>query len=491
MFRFLLLIAIINYSAIALGQKRMMVTLDEAINVHIYNARNVQLSRKALENSILEYKIFKKSLLPSIKMNFTPIIFNHSMKMLQNAVSGEYSNVDESSNVVNWGLSIMQTVGATGGVISLGSSFSYLLELSSKVNNFSTQPIYINYTQSLFGGRKSFRFEKNINKKAYDLALKNYCSAITDEEKIILDLYLNTYSAKLDVEYYQKLCSIGDTLVAYARLRYATGKITKYECNQIELLQMSNSMSLIKAKDKYSHNIRLLETELHLNDIDICAPSESSLPKSIDSDEIYCLVKKNNPEYLSYELQQLKAEYDLHTAKVENRFNANISLTYGLNQYARTFCGAYERPNHQQAVSITFAIPVFEWGANKDRIMLAQNNYDMALMQQEIAMDKLNEQTCESVNSYNRCVKTVNIAQKRFLLSKQQYEFAAMRFSVGNITAIELADIDNEQLKAKQEFVAVQRELFVTYYQIKHLAMFDFVANKDIIDIVYTKYNMI
>ena len=78
----------------------------------------------------------------------------------------------------------------------------------------------------------------------------------------------------------------------------------------------------------------------------------------------------------------------------------------------------------------------------------------------------------------------MDIAKKRFLLSKQQYEFAVMRFSVGNISAIELIDIDNEQLRAKQEFVAVQRELYTTYYKIRHLAMFDFVEKKDIIDLI-------
>ncbi len=484
MFRFLLLIIIIDCSTIIWGRERVVVTLEDALAIHLYNTSNVQLYHKTLENSRLEYEIFMKSLLPSIKINLTPLSFNHSMKMLQNAVSGEYSNVDESSNVVNFGFTVMQTIGATGGVLSLGSSFSYLLELTSGVNNFSTQPIYINYTQSLFGGRKSFRFEKNINKKAYDLALKNYCSSITDEEMTILDLYLDAYSAKLDIEYYEKQCVIDDTLLAYAKLRHKTGKMTEYECNQIELQQISNAMNLIKAKDTYSHNIRLLEAELHLNDIDVCAPCERRLPKSIDTNEVFYLLKKNNPEYLQNELQQLKSEYDLHITKTNNRFNANISLTYGLNQYSRTLCRAYAHPNQQQAVSVTFAIPVFEWGANKDRILLAQNNYDMALIQHEVAIEKLNEQTIETANSYNRCVRIVDIAKKRFLLSKQQYEFAVMRFSVGNISAIELIDIDNEQLRAKQEFVAVQRELYTTYYKIRHLAMFDFVEKKDIIDLI-------
>lgn len=479
----LLTITVICHTLIC-GQERKTVTLHDALNTHLYNTLNVQLHRKAYSNAMLEYKIYKKSLLPSIELSMTPISFNHSLKMLQNAVSGEYFNVEEFSNTTSVGLTIRQAINATGGVFSLGSALSYLGEFSTGVNSFSNSPLFANYSQKLFGGRKTLRYKNKISEKAYAVALKNYCAAITTEEQTILNLYLDAYSAKLDKEYYSRICSIGDTIMMYAKLRQEAGKITEYEANQIELQQLGNAVSLAKSEKEYTHAIRSLETELQLNGIDVCTPYENNLPQLIDCDEVIYLVKKNNPQYQNSELQRLNAEYTLHSTKVENCFNANISITYGLNQYARTLRASYIRPNQQQAASITLSIPIWEWGANRDRIKVAQNEYETTLLQQTAIMEQLNEQTLESVSSYNLCVKTVDIAKKRFILSQRQYEFAAIQFTLGKMSTTELTSVEDELLKAKQEYMSVQKELFIKYYQIRHLAMFDFIAKKDIIDMI-------
>lgn len=476
----------------AFGHERSVVTLDDALNIHIYNTRIVQMHRMAYENSILEYKIFEKSLLPSLEFNFSPVYFDHSLKLLQNAVTAAYFNVEEFSNSASSGLKIKQTLGATGGVLSYGSSLRYLREFTTETNSFSTSPFYANYTQQLFGGRKSFRYRKLISQKEYEVALKNYCTAVTEEEQTILNQYFNAYSAKVDKEYYTRICTIGDTLLMHAKLRFMTGKITEYDFNQIELQQMGNSMSLLKANEDYIHAIRLLEAELGLKDIDVAQPYEALFPVSIASDEVMALIKKNNPEYQKNELQRLNAEYSLLNAKISNSFNANISLTYGLNQYARTLSASYIRPNQQQAVSVTLAIPVFEWGANKDRIKIAQNNYETVLLQQEAATEKFEEYTSETVSAYNRSIGMIGIAEKRHVLSKRQYEFAAMRFAMGKMSMVELIAAESEQLRAKQEFMSVQRELYTMYYQIRHQTMYDFIHNKDLVEQIkengYGKY---
>ena len=113
-----------------------VVSLQEAIEVHVYNTMYVREKRLAYENSLLEYDNFKKSLLPSVSFNLTPVSFNHSMRLLQNYTNGEYSNVEEYSNTSSGNLSISQKIAATGGIISIGSSLNYLREFTSDNNSF-------------------------------------------------------------------------------------------------------------------------------------------------------------------------------------------------------------------------------------------------------------------------------------------------------------------------------------------------------------------
>ncbi len=479
---FLVLLNVV--SAFAFGQGRITVSLSEALDLYVYNTRNVQIHQKMYENAQLKYKIYKKSLLPSIEMNVMPLSFNHNMKMLQNYMTGEYYNVEEFSNTSSAGLNMKYTIGATGGMLSLNSSLSYLREFTSKANNFSTSPLFASYTQQLLGGRKTFRYNKRLNEMAHAVALKNYCSAVPKEVQTILRMYLDAYVAKMDKEYYAMTCAMGDTLVRHAKLKLKAGKITEYDLNQIELQYLENSMCLAKAREEYAHAIRILETELQLQCIDVSAPCAGTLPDSLDSEDVTNLIRRNNPEYHNTELKRLEAEYAMHTVRQENRFNANISLTYGLNQYARTIGDAYRNPNQQQSAFVTLSIPVFEWGANRDRIRMARNEYETAVLEQDAAMDAFREKTVVSVCMYNRCVNMLDLAEKRFALSKRQYEFAAMRFALGKINVVALISAEDEQLKAKQEYTDVLCELYTNYYQLRTLAMYDFSQNRNLVETI-------
>lgn len=100
-------------------------TLHDALNVHVYNTRYVKAKRLALDNTLMEYDNFRKSQLPAFSLNFSPVSFDHSMRLLQNYVTGEYSNVEEYSSTTSGGLSIIQKIAATGGVLTLGSSLTF------------------------------------------------------------------------------------------------------------------------------------------------------------------------------------------------------------------------------------------------------------------------------------------------------------------------------------------------------------------------------
>ena len=163
-----------------------VVSLQEAIEVHVYNTRYVREKCLAYENSLLEYDNFKKSLLPSVSFNLTPVSFNRSLRLLQNYTNGEYSNVEEFSNTSSGDLSISQKIAATGGVFSIGSSLNYLREFTSDNNSFCTSPMYFSYSQSLFGGWRNYLFERSISRLKHDMALKNYCASVSTEQQKIL-----------------------------------------------------------------------------------------------------------------------------------------------------------------------------------------------------------------------------------------------------------------------------------------------------------------
>lgn len=461
-----------------------VVSLQEATEVHVYNTRYVQEKRLAYENSLLEYDNFKKSLLPSISLNLTPVSFNRSMRLLQNYNNGEYSNVEEYSNTSSGDLSISQVIAATGGLFSIGSSMNYLREFTSDNNSFSTSPMYISYSQSLFGGRRNFLYERSISRLKYDMALKNYCTSVSTEQQKILTLYLNAYSRKVDIDFYRQTVSIGDSLLIHAKIRKESGKITDYEYNQVELQQLDNKINLGKLLYAYDSSIRQLANELQVQCVELDNLSIAGFPARIEEAIVIERISKNNPTYQSQELARLNAEYTLHQKRISNRFNANISLSYGLNQYAKTLREAYQHPDQRQSVSITLSIPMFQWGINRNKLKMAENDYESALLEQESTLDKFKEEIHDNVFNYNMSRELADVATRKYQLAGQQYSFAAARFRVGKIAAIELTNANKEYLQAKQNYLSVLSSLFVNYYKIRHLALYDFIEGKDMTEMI-------
>lgn len=461
-----------------------VVSLKEAIDVRVYNTRYVQEKRLAYENSLLEYDNFKKSLLPSVSLSLTPVSFNRSMRLLQNYNNGEYSNVEEYSNTSSGDLSISQKIAATGGTFSICSSINYLREFTSNNNSFSTSPMYLSYSQSLFGGRRNFLYERSISRLKHDMALKNYCSSVSTEQQKILTFYLDAYSNKVDVDFYKQTLSIGDSLLMHAKIRKESGRMTEYEYNQVELQQLDNKMELEKSLYAYDSSIRQLANELLVQGIELDNLSISDFPSHIEEATVIERISRNNPTYQSQELARINAEYTLHQKRISNRFNANISLSYGLNQYANTLREAYQHPDQRQSVSITLSIPMFQWGINRNKLKMAENDYESALLEQESTLDMFKEEIHDKVFNYNMSRELADVANKKYQLAGQQYSFAAARFRVGKIAAIELTNANKEYLQAKQNYLSVLSSLFVNYYKIRHLALYDFIEGKDMAEMI-------
>ena len=224
--------------------------------------------------------------------------------------------------------------------------------------------------------------------------------------------------------------------------------------------------------------------ELQVQGIELDNLSIADFPTRIEESIVVERISKNNPTYQSQELARLNAEYTLHQKRISNRFNANISLSYGLNQYAKTLREAYQHPDQRQSVSITLSIPIFQWGINRNKLKMAENDYESALLEQESTLDKFKEEIHDNVFNYNMSRELADVASRKYQLAGQQYSFAAARFRVGKIAAIELTNANKEYLQAKQNYLSVLSSLFVNYYKIRHLALYDFIEGKDMTEMI-------
>lgn len=456
------------------GAETRVLTLEEALEKAVLTTLPVQEGRLEYENSLLEYENYRKQYLPSLSLDISPFSFNHAMRILQDANTGAYSNVDNYSGQMGGGLSVRQKIGLTGGTVSMSSTLSYIREFSRSNNSFSTSPFHFSYSQSLLGGYRRYRYEREKNELERQLAVKTYCSVISSERQKILTLYMDAYVDMLDRDLFTRNITIGDSVMLHARLKKMSGKITDYEYKQLELDLLNNRMMLQKAQMRYEQDIRKLSEEIGMEDICPVMPNYDQLPGRLEYADVHSLATSNNPRLLNDRLGRLNAEDRLAETLLNTGFNTDISVSYGLNQYANSFVPAYQRPSAQQSVSVTLKIPVFQWGINRNKRRIARNTYEQSELSRQQSERDFEDEIRDCILVYNHHTGMLSVACEKYALTQELHVQAARKFCVGKLSAIELSDTAKDCLESKNEMVEAMQEVLEKYHQLCGYALYDF-----------------
>lgn len=461
------------------------VPLNEVLNVYIKNAPIVKSITYKYQNTNLEYENYLKSFLPSISFELSPMSLNRSFRLLQNPVTGDYSYVNDYSNSSSAGFTISQKVGITGGSFSLSSNLGFLREFSADRNSFNTSPLYLSYSQPLYGEAKLYRYNKAIQNLKHELARKEFCNSMSSEQQKILSLYLRAYISKLQYEVNQQNMQTGDTLLRLAGKKLEHGIITKYEYNQIELQQLKTAQNVVTQERSYHDLLISLAMELGTDNVDVEQPDGSSLPISMDYTMVLSLVHQNNPQYLSVEMQRKQAEYSRLQTRNSLRFNGNVSLSFGMNQYGETLREAYRHPEQRQALAVTFSIPVFQWGINHNKRQMAENEYMASMLEIEKTEKEFENSIRTQVEGYNTCYKNYILANKTFELSREQYQLTVRKFAAGKISVYEVTSAYSSLLSSMIGYASSLQNVYSEYYALRHLALYDFVENASLENIYF------
>ena len=451
-------------------------SLDEALNDCALKSPSIRELRLEHMNRELDYANYLKGYLPSVSMQLTPISLNRSLRLLQDFYTGDYNYVTDYSYTGDAELTLSQKVGISGGTLMVGSSLNFLREMSENRNSYNTSPFFVSYSQPLFGGFRNYQFMHAIRRMSHDIADKNYCQSVSNVQQEVLALYLNAYLAKLQLKSANQSLSVGDTLLNLARLKLENGYITKFDYNKIELQQLNTKLGAEQARHNLESSLADMALKLGLDHVDdVDAPDASMLPARLEYDEIVLLVKANNPQALNMTLQQKQAAYEHYNSRRETRMNGNVSLSYGLNQYAATLPEAYRHPDERQSVSVTLSIPIFDWGISRNKRRMADNTYESAMLKIDESMADFENKVRKQTIGYNMAQGSFKTAERSLELSQEQYRLATVRFAAGKVSVYELTQAFETQQNALTSYFNAVREVFTQYYSIRHITLYDFV----------------
>ena len=470
------------------------ISLDEAVNVLSLKSPSVKTVIIDYENKVLEFDSYKKSFLPSISLSLTPFNLNRSINLLQNPSDGTYRYVEDYLGNTSAGLSLSQRIGITGGNLTINTNQNLVNEFSNSRRTFNSVPFSISYSQSLFGGNKKYKYEKEINYKENSISKLNYCLEILKVQEQISTYYISTYTAMLEEEMAINSFEQSDSLLSIAKIKLDNDNITQHEFDLIKIKKSESEYQLKEAKIKHKNHLKKLLFFLglptnNLQGYKLFKPN-ISLPDNLDRDVVYLFVNRNNPFSLAQEIKKAKIKLYLFNKKLKNSFNSSVSISYGSNQFSNNFLDSYRNPNSRQSVSLSMSIPIFKWGISKNTLKIAQNEYQKRLITLKNEEIKFNNDLDEKVAAYNSAMYLYSLTEKENEIYKAHYKLALKTFLLNKSSIYDLYALKKEQQNTMQKHLKALESVWNKYFEIRTISLYDFIGNNELIPITIANTNI-
>jgi len=471
---------------ISFAQKYIKYTLDDVISIARKQSPDALIAKHQFRKNYWQYRSFKATYLPNLSLKAVLPNVNRSYE----SVASQNKTISYTSQyTANYStdLSLNQKIGVTGGEVFITSGLyqmNNLLSYDSTRQQFLSNIINIGFRQPIFT-YNSYKWDKIIKPMEFEEAKRAYLESNENIAIKAIDIFFSLLSAQIDKEIAIKNYHNYDTLYKIAQGRYNLGKIAENDLLQLQLNLLKADASVENAALNYDNKLFSLKSFLRLKDtfnIKLIPPVitdyfDVPVQKAISE------AKSNTSSSLEFQRRILEAESQVNMAKMQGRFNANISASYGLTQRSLNSIGdVYQNPQNQENLIFDISLPILDWGEARGKIKVAESNLD--LVKTAVEQDKIDfEQNIYlQIMQFKMQKKQLYIAAKSDTVAQKRYLITHERYLIGKINDIlelNTAQIDNDN--ARKNYFNTLKDYWENYYRIRKLTLFDFKNGRPIL----------
>ena len=461
---------------------QQVLSLDECIDLAQRQSPEANIARKAYESVYWSYRAFRAGLLPQMRLDInTPGILRTISQITLD--DGTQSFIQQNQAFSNASLSINQQIAPTGGSLFVSSGLNRLDVFGTNgYVQYQARPILIGLEQPLFAFN-NLRWEQRMQPLRFRVAEKRYLESLEDIAVTISGLYFDVYISQITLDNARSNVRINDSIYTIANGRYTLGKIAENDLLQTELAQLNAQADANRAAVSLQKARVNLAIALGFPDPDAIVLLPPPSVPYVENDEQFALTQANTnrSDIVDYEVRGLEAESSVAEARAQNRFSANISATFGLNQAGSTIRSAYTQPLDQQTATVGLGIPILQWGRGRARVESAR--VEQSRVQEQIKLDqrRLERDVRFQVLDFAQLQEQVRLASKADTIAIRRYEVAKNRYLIGKIDITNIQIAQNEKDNARASYINALRQFWVAYYALRRSTLYDFIEDEALV----------
>ena len=463
-------------------EKTKSISLSQAIEI----AADSSLASFKVKNLYLsgywQYRTFKAQRLPSMSMDMTPLSYNQNFIKRYDYINNIDTYKSQQSLNSSANVSVKQNIDLTGGTFSIDTELAYLHNFGlTQYEQFTSVPIRIGYSQSLFG-YNSFKWKKKIEPVRYEKVKKQFIYNLQEiseqTSQYFFDLALNQTIYDLA----KQNIANSDTLYRIGQERYKIGTISQSDLLTLKLnvinsrndvgnaeINLKTSTFTFASYLRYDTQMQF-HLELPTVPLDIIILADDVLKKA----------RENNPTIPEMKETILTAEQTLDQTKKQSRFSASLTASVGFNQVANDLTSAYRKPLQQDVLSINLSVPIIDWGLNKGKVNVARENLNTVKITARQTEQAFEQDVLMTVFEYNLRQSQIQLSKEAKQIAELAFDKTKQLFIIGktDVNGVNLAI--SRQIEAEQNYITSLKNYWQCYYKIRKLTLYDFVEKKAI-----------
>ncbi|MBL7110698.1 MAG: TolC family protein [Bacteroidales bacterium] len=479
----LILPGLISHSCLAQIQSQRL-SLKDAIEIAKAQSPDALNSKQAFRASFWEYKSFKATNLPLLALDATPAQFQRKISQQTDITSGQQVFVPQQYVSSDANLSISQRIGFTGGSVFLRSGLEAIYNItdSTTISSFLSTPVNVGLTQPIFQ-YNPYKWDRKIQPMKYSQAKQKYLEDIEQISITTTNYFFNLLNAQIELKIAYTNLSNYDTLFRIAQGRYQLGKIAENDLLLLELNFLKAQAATEIAELSLDNALFRFKSYLRIKDtipIKLIPPADIRF-FNVDPDQAVILSQENSSTYMDFQKRLFEAARDVNRAKLEGRFDVELTAVVGLTKNANTLDGAYKNPLDQQQVALGINIPIYDWGVARGRIKMAESQEEIVKTSVEQEMIDFERNVYLKVVQFNMQKNQVTIAAKSDTVARKNYEVTKGRYLIGKMNSI--LDLNNAQIEtdnAEKGYYQALQTYWRNYFELRKLTLFDFRANRSL-----------
>jgi len=315
------------------AQQKMNVTLQDALSLSQTQSLQSFLVKNTYLAGYWQYKSYQANYLPELSFNSNLVSYANANQLRYNSTTQTDEFVRTEGLYSDATLSVKQNVGITGGTFFMESSLNRSQNYgTAPYTQLSSRPFRIGYQQELFGYNR-FKWERQLEPQKYEKAKRQYLHDVEQTNQQACDYFFNLAIASVNRDMAVFNYHHTDTLVQVARKRFLIGTIQKDELLQLELSLNNKSIELEEAYMNYRKQNEAFVSFLRLpaeTDVQILLPDIMDL--KVPEQKALDLARERNATMLEHQIQLTQDQADVAQAKADNRFQADLNISYGINK---------------------------------------------------------------------------------------------------------------------------------------------------------------